>query len=106
MDVFDTNQSQYTKAFKDACERAGFPTPVATPYATRRGTISKRSLQNAQPLPEFMLQFDQSNLNISKKHYHTREIYTQKREERRGGMSQWPTFAYPLRITKDTIQDG
>ena len=76
MDVIDMNQLQYAKSFKDACKRAGFPAPVPAPYAIRRGTISKRSLKNAQPLPEFMLQFDQSNLKISKKHYHTREIHT------------------------------
>lgn len=33
MDVFDINKSQHAKFFKYACERAGFPTPVPTPYA-------------------------------------------------------------------------
>lgn len=95
MDVFDMNQPQYAKSFNNAYERAGFPAAVPTPYAIRRGTISERSLQNAQPLPEFMLRFDQSNLKISKKHYHTREIHTQSQEERRG----WEVTAADLCIS-------
>lgn len=32
MDVFDMNQPQYAKSFKNACKRAGFPAPVLTSY--------------------------------------------------------------------------
>lgn len=79
---------------QSACERVGFPTPVPKPYAIRRGTISKRLLENAQTLPEFMLQFDLSQLNISNIFYHTKEIYTQSREERRG----WDVTTADLRV--------